>query len=102
MSDYLLWSDPRCGLWSLANSTWSDFVIVQELITQFGAAGYDPFEFQNSINRQSEQKKQQIVKVIANLQGVEFKLEKIRNKKITVSISDVEFLIDKLNININV
>ena len=101
MSEYLLWSDARTGLWSSANSTWSDFILVQEL-RQFGAAAYDPFEFQNTINKQSEQKKQHIIKVIANLQGVEFKLEKTRNKKITVSISDVEFLIDKLNININV
>ena len=101
MPDYLLWNDARTGLWNEANSIWSDFIIIQEL-RQLGGAAHDPFEFQNTINKQTEQKKQQIIKVIANLQGVEFKLEKTRNKKITVSISDVEFLIDKLNININV
>jgi hypothetical protein len=101
VSDYLLWSDPRTGLWNDANSLWSDFVIIQEL-RQLGGASYNPHEYQYNINKQTEKKKQQIIKVIANLQGIEYKLEKNRNKKITISISDVEFLIDKLNININV
>jgi hypothetical protein len=101
MPDYLLWSDSRTGLWSDANSLWSDFVIIQEL-RQLGGSSQNSYEYQHNVNKQTEKKKQQIIKVIARLQGVEYKLEKTKNKKITISISDVDFLISKLNININV
>lgn len=103
MAELLLWSDIRAGVWGQANYTWSEAQLIAEIQNIGGRAGGTKRKLKAELNKQSEEKKERIVKLVAKIQGVEYKQEKPRkNKKIKITVEDVEVLVKELNINVHV
>jgi len=103
MAELLLWNDIRAGKWNQANYTWNEAQLIAEIQNIGGRAGGTKRKLKAELNKQSEEKKERIVKLVAKIQGVEYKQEKPRkNKKIKITVEDVEVLVKELNINVHV
>lgn len=98
---YLDWDDNRIGVWSEVDMTWDEVKIVEEL-REIGGGSYSPYDFYVNVNKQSNVKKKKIVKLIAKINGQEYKEEKSTTADIKISIKDIKMLTEKLNITINV
>ena len=65
--------------------------------------GHNPYDVYKNVNGKSEDKKKKIIKIVAKLEGKEFKEEKYKNnKKIKITVKDVNILFKTLNIKVNV
>jgi hypothetical protein len=102
MKEFLKWSDIRVGKWGSNPFTWGDVAILQEIFPAGGTDGYNPYDVYRDVNKKSEEKKKKIVKLIAKIEGKEFKEEKYKDKKIKVTVKDVKILFEALNIKVNV
>lgn len=103
MAELLTWNDVRAGTWDGARYTWNEAQLIAEIRDLGGKSGATKRKLEKTLNKQSEEKKERIVKLVAKIQGVEYKQEKPRtNKKIKITIEDVEVLIKELNINVHV
>jgi len=101
MKLYLDWNDVRVGRWDSNPFTWDEVFILEEIFGG-GTDGHNPYDVHQNINGKSEEKKKKIIKIIAKLEGKEFKEEKYQNKKIKVTVKDVKILFESLNIKVNV
>jgi hypothetical protein len=101
MKLYLDWNDVRVGRWDSNPFTWDEVFILEEIFSG-GTDGHNPYDVHQNINGKSEEKKKKIIKIIAKLEGKEFKEEKYQNKKIKVTVKDVKILFESLNIKVNV
>lgn len=103
MAELLTWNDVRAGTWNGARYTWNEAQLIAEIQNIGGRAGATKRQIKKTLNQQPEEKKERIVKLIAKIQGVEYKQEKPRkNKKIKITVEDVEVLVKELNINVHV
>lgn len=100
MKECLKWNDSRAGLWNTNSFTWEEVCIIIE-IQQIGGAG-DFDHLYGTLNSQSKDKRRKIIKIVAKLEGKEFEQSKKKNPNVKISVKDVEILVDKLNINVNV
>lgn len=101
MKEFLKWGDIRVGKWGSNPFTWGDVAIIQEIFPG-GPSEYDLYDVHRDVNKKSEEKKKRIVKLIAKIEGKEFKEEKYKDKKIKVTVKDVKILFEALNIKVNV
>lgn len=98
---YLDWDDIRVGRWDSNPFTWDEVFILEEIFGG-GTDGHNPYDVYKEIDKKSDEKKKTIIKIVAKLEGKEFKEEKYQNKKIKVTVKDVKILIESLNIKVNV
>ena len=99
---YLNWNDIRIGTWDNNPFTWDDVAILEEIFPG-GTEGHNPYDVYRNVNGKSEDKKKKIIKIVAKLEGKEFKEEKYKNnKKIKITVKDVNILFKTLNIKVNV
>lgn len=101
MLEYLKWNDIRSGIWGSTTFTWSEVAIIVEIQGMIGGSSTEAIY--DRLKKEPKQKKKKIISIIAKLEGKEYKESKERsNKKIEITIKDVEILVEKLNINVNV
>jgi hypothetical protein len=96
MIDYnnrVIW-DNNSAIWNLNPYIWSDILIE---LTDGGTAGPTIGKYQ----KLSKKKRRKVIKLICDINGVEYKEEKFQVLDSNITIHDIEMIVEKVNKHIN-